>query len=208
MKIAKKIFVGSIILLLLTPVLVVAEVNDSTHTATTGSNGPYSLGDIYVRHWAWFSHIKARGSRITWDPPENLTFEFNETNGTVWMNFYLTIHHRLAQGVIPILLRPRYTLLDHLWISDLQTDYFDVFNESKCTNPNSFDIYTINLTKDIQTLPLETHGQQKNLTFWLNMGVDGGLIKTTLPDNTIWRFGRFYSNKGVIAINITIVPKL
>ena len=137
MKIAKKIFVGNIILLLLMPAFVVANVNHSTPTTTTGPNESYSLGDVYVKHKAWFGNISLRGSKMWWIPPGNLTFEFNEINGTVMMNFTLTIHHRLEQGTIPILIRPRYTLVDHLWISDPSTDYFNIFNETKCTNPNT-----------------------------------------------------------------------
>jgi hypothetical protein len=206
MNVVKRIVVGSIILLLLMPVFVVAEVNYSTHTTTTGPHGPYSLGDVYVKHWAFFYNLSARGARMIWVPPENLTFEFNEINGTVMMNFYITIHHRLEQGAIPILIAPRYTLIDHLWISSPSTDYFNVFNETKCTNQNTYDIYTIYLTPDIQTKPLETNGQQKNLTFWVNMGVDAGRIKIPMPDGTILRFGRYYSNRGVIVTNLKIVP--
>jgi hypothetical protein len=207
MNVAKKIFVGSIILLLLTPVLVVAEVNYSTHSTTTGPHGPYSLGEVFVRQKAWFGNISLRGSKMWWVSPGNLTFEFNEINGKVMMNFTLTIHHRLVQGNIPILIRPRYTLVDHLWISNPDNpDYFDIFNETKCINPTDYDTYKINLTPDRQTKPLETNGKPVNLTFYLVMSVDAGPIKIPWPDGTIWRFGRIWSAKTIVVTQITIVP--
>jgi len=142
-----------------------------------------------------------------WVSPDNLSYSFNEIDGKVKMNFTLTIHHRLVPGRIPFIILPRYTVLDHLWIAKNRTDYFDVFNETMCTNPHYFDTYTINLTEDMQTIDLETNGQQKNLTFYLGMSVDAGKHNVTWKnDGTIWRAGRIWSFKTPVVTQITIIP--
>jgi hypothetical protein len=210
MNVAKKIFIGSIILLLLTPVLIAAGVNDSTPTTTTDTNGNNSLGTVTVLSYPWHFSPLSRGAQMFWTPAtvNNNIYFFKEINGTVRMNFTLTIKHRLNAGPIPFIILPRYTVVEYLWISDPGpggSDYFKVFNETICAT-DSFVTYTINITEDMQKIDLQTNGQNKTLIFLLGMGVDAGKLKKVMTDGSIWRLGRFYSYRQVIQTDITIVP--
>jgi hypothetical protein len=213
MKLVKRIFVGSIILLLLiTPVLATAEVKQNTNMPTTDTNGLNSLGEVTVIHLPWhYKPLINKGSWMFWNPPKppynNLTYYFYEKNNTVKMNFTLTIKHRLNNLSLPFFIIPRYTIIDRLWISseDGKIDYFIIFNETKCTKA-AFETYTINITENMQIQPLETNGQPTNLTLWVLMGVDAGKFNIIFHDGSVWRFGRYLSHKRVISTIITIVP--
>jgi len=193
MKRVKRIFIVSIILLLLiTSVLVAAAVHENTYTSLGSVNGNNSLGILQVTHGGNWSFIP---------PPENTIYYFCEKNGTVLMNFTLEVQHRLSKRF----LLPRYTLIDPLWISYKGEDYFFIFNETLCES-EIFTNYTIYLTENMQKLPLETNGQIKVVEFWLNAGEGIGKFHLPMSDGTPWRFGRYRSNRHIADFSITIVP--
>lgn len=82
MKVANKIFVVSIILLLsTTPIFAIAKVNENMQTSTMSNSGnySYSLGDIYVTHYPWPVYVQNKGKLIVWYPPPGpLNFSFPE----------------------------------------------------------------------------------------------------------------------------------
>jgi len=171
MKILKKLFVGSIILLMLTtPLLVTAGVNEKTNVSSLNVYDGNSLGKITVAHIplyiGWF---KNHGVRVRYEgPPDNPGYDyyFTEVAGEVYMNFSLTVEHRLDD--INMFFADRYTWINNLWISggSPRRDYFSIENKTLCDNI-SFETYYINITEEEQLEPLKTNGESVYLEFWL-----------------------------------------
>ena len=209
MKRIKRIFVASIILLLsITPVLATVEVKENTQisTVSTIGNNSYSLGVLTVEHQPFTNHFfKYKGATMSYQRPDILTFQFPEINGSVWMNFTITVTHRLNIPPVPYFILPRYTLVDRLYLNYDGQDYFNIFNEILCESEAQTN-YTIYLTPDKQVKSLPTHGQPVTVQFYLNAGVDAGKFNIPLTDGTLWRFGRYWSNRNADIFDITIVP--
>jgi len=169
MKIRKRLFVGSIILLLITtPILVIAGVNENTHPSSLNISTNNSLGTLTVVHlplyYQWF---KYHGINVEYSPPDDnpgYDYYFCEVDGVVWMNFSLTVKHRL--NPVKPFFADRYTWINSLYLNDGYTDYFSFEGKELCENV-SFETYYINLTEDDQIQPLETNGENVTLTFWL-----------------------------------------
>jgi hypothetical protein len=206
---AKKILVGSLILLLSIPsayATVDIKDNQQIPTVCNCGNYSYSLGVLTVIHQTFYNlrFRTQRGSLIEYEPPENTSFQFCEMNGTVMMNFTLTVRHRINMGLLYFIL-PRYTLIDCAYINYKGQDYFRIFDEHLCNN-EVFEEYTINLTPDKQLIPLETNGENVTVQFWLYAGVSAGNFSLPLNDGSTWRFGRSYGHKDITKIDLTIVP--
>ena len=169
MKVAKKIFVGSIILLLITtPIHVIAGVNENTHPSTLNSFGNNSLGKITIVHLPlYIQYFKFHGiNNFDYDPPEDnpgYNYRFCEVDGKVLMNFSLTVEHRL-NIVMPFFL-VRYTWINDLWIGK-GVDYFRIENKRLCVS-EAPEIYYVNMTEEDQIVPLETNGENVTLQFYL-----------------------------------------
>ncbi len=99
MKLLKKLLVGSIILLLSTTFLVsAAQIKQNPNAEPVNTTEMNSLGKFVIRHWPLSPiYIKYKGMEIIeYTPPDDYIYEFPEDeNGTVWMNFSLTIEHWL-----------------------------------------------------------------------------------------------------------------
>jgi hypothetical protein len=135
MNLRKKIFVGSIILLLLTPVLTTAEINKNTNissksTVNSGGNHSYWLGTLDVTHYEYYlSWHDFKGARMNFTRNLNTIFNFTEVNGVVWMNFSIIVRHHLNLVPPGYFIRPRYTLIDYAYIHYHGIDYFTKFDE-------------------------------------------------------------------------------
>ena len=209
MNVAKKIFVGCLVMLLsTTPLLVTAETKDANNeiNASIYENESYCLGTLTVIHdpfyYKWFEN---KGARMEFEPNESIDYpyQFCEVDGKVWMNFCFIVRHRLNAG--PYYINPRYTLIDHVWINYNSTDYFNIWDEHLCDS-DVFKEYRINLTPDVQKEGLPTNGKTLKVLFWLDAGVDAGKFNLKLPDDTLWRLFRYSSNRHIYDHDLLIEP--
>lgn len=174
MKVAKKIFVGSIILLLATtPLIATAGKNEINKTSSMNVDEVYSLGQVNISHEPMFNVPDKKGMRVEFWPADTYDFNFTEVNGTVQLNFILTIKHQLNRPPIPyfaeFIFRHnfRYTWVNRLYIHNPENDedIYSIENKTVC-NTDYWVYYNITMTGKYLT----TNGENKTLTFWLYGG--------------------------------------
>jgi len=174
---------------------------------TTSKNEPLKttvnnyLGRIEVVHGSPL--IFAPFTTVSFEPvePEERYYSFPEHNGTVKMNFTITIAHRLANNY-PI---PRTTNWA-CFIEDFigPTTYMKNGTRIPCTSVNWEEInWTLTYTGEYPEFP--THGQNKTLTvLWLTNVWFFGIIPTPWK-GAHYRFGEWKGPQGSI-FDITIHP--
>ncbi len=188
-----------------TPLLVTAGVNKKIDISNASAYDGNCLGLLEVVHYPWLR--EGPPMVVDFYPGED-TFYFSEKNGTVKMNFTLTVKHRLNMVPITYLAswiwkdKFRYTMIS-LYISEPgYGDLFSIYNEMSCTN-ESWETYIIYITEADQLEPLVTNGEQKVLYFYLY--VEAGV--TPIP--IIKRLSGIWSHKDPLPygpISITIIP--
>jgi len=177
MKVAKKIFVGSILLLLATtPLIASAGINESKQSLSMNDETGF-LGTVTIRHqpmlWVYSEHHGM--DVVSYEPPEdNPNFIYNFTqleNGSVRLNLTVTIKHFLNKpGSMPYIASKvfpnnfRFTCVKNFWIHQPPNPYdiYSIENQKPCTSP---DVTTYNITATGKYL--ETKGKDVHLHFWL-----------------------------------------
>jgi hypothetical protein len=124
------------------------------------------------------------------------------------MNFTVTVQHYLNLVPPGYFIKPRYTNIDYLYISDttINYDYFTKFDEHQCPTNGSAEEYTVYLPPEEQHGSLPTHGHSVHLMVYLMAGVGAGDHNPPGPDGNPWRFGRQLTRRPVDGFDITIVP--
>ena len=190
MKTLKRLFVGSIILLMLTTsLLVTAGVNEKIDTVNMSVDIDNYLGDLKVVHQPWLKSGPAIDI-VNYTPPEdNPTFQYyfpEDENGYVDMNFSLNITHNTNVPNMPYfgkLIWPdeyRSTVVN-LWINYEGNDHIIKLDSMNC-NKSFPETYTIYL-KDGE--PLKTDNVPKQCVFywsvWPGIGPNEGLHEYIMP---------------------------
>ena len=172
MKFGKKIFVGSIVLLLATTSLIAsAGKNEISQTPSTSHYETYSLGQLNVTHQpviaGWGQH---HGMDVKFWPAKSYYFNSTEVNGVVYVNFTLTVKHCLnkiptyfAKFLFPH--RYRGTWINCLWIRDPKNSE-DIYSIEDINYTTSTTWVYYNITATGQTIEITNHSDY-NLTFWL-----------------------------------------
>ncbi|MCX6661156.1 MAG: hypothetical protein NTY91_01230 [Euryarchaeota archaeon] len=171
----KKIIVSCIILLLTTtPLIASARINENKQNLSMNVYEGNSLGTVTVEHqpilWGYF---KYHGINTSYTPPStHPTFDYyfpELENGTVCLNFTVTIKHYLNYASIPYFAQRlfpnnfRYTWVNRLHMSRLQEpDIFSIENKNNCTSQN---METYNITVD--GIYYTTNGANITFYFWL-----------------------------------------
>ncbi len=218
MKILKRLFVGSIVLVLLTtPLLVIAGVNEKIDISNASVYDNNSLGSIEVVHQPFlFRTFSYRGIRVDYTPPAgnpNYDYYFPEENGEVLMNFTLEVKHRLNNVPMPYFaswIWPdefRFTWINLLYISGEGTDYFGFENMTACKE-YSFENYTVVIPEEEQSEPLVTNGEQKVLYFYLYVEAAATPIRIIQVLTGLWSHTNALDDPDVPVdpIPIKIVP--
>ncbi|KYK24733.1 hypothetical protein AYK25_01510 [Thermoplasmatales archaeon SM1-50] len=173
MKLAKKIIVGCLILLLTTtPLIVSAGLRENVKILSMNRNNVNSLGTVTLTHQPLlYKYSEYQGMKVNYTPPpDNPHFIYNFTeleNGSILLNFTLFFIHYLNQPGAPYYasyLFPnkfRYTWVNRFWIvKPGEPDIFSVVKEVFCTSnyPEPFNI-------TVGGRYLETNGNDTILRF-------------------------------------------
>jgi hypothetical protein len=132
MKVARKIFVGSIILLFMTvPILASADVNNTTTISPLRSSGYNDLGTIQLQHQPILRTLGTTMGLISeyFPPGENPNYDYyfpQDEDGNVYMNFTLQIKH-LKNPSYPYWVPNRFSDVT-VWINFNGVDY--IYNGS------------------------------------------------------------------------------
>jgi hypothetical protein len=174
MKVAKKIFIGSLILLLATtPLIATAGINESKQSLSMNDETGF-LGTVTIRHQPMLVAESKGMEVVSYEPPEdnpNFIYNFTELeNGSVRLNFTVTIKHFLNKPGMPYFaswLFPnnfRFTWVKYFWIHEPGKPYdiYTIENQKPCTSTN-VETYNIPATGKY----LETNGENVTLHFWL-----------------------------------------
>jgi len=207
MKVAKKIFIGSMILLLITtPILVSAGVNKNTHPLSLNVSEYNSLGTAILKHQPLLRTIFTDKGLVTnyEEPVGNLLYDYyfpEDENGSVNLNFTLYVKHL----VNPISIYwAKFIWPEHhrssgitLWINFNGEEYCYDRSVTDCNNSPDFQYYNISI-KGLK--PLVTNGENKTGILYIN----------AWPAITPISFfqilcERFFSDK-VVQTDITIHP--
>lgn len=191
MKILKRLFVGSIILVLLTtPLLVSAGINEKTETTNMSVLPQNSLGWFDIVHQAFLPSRKMISKCVHNDPPDNPTYQYwfpEDEEGYVDMNFTVNFTHVLndvgtyfSEVTWPNSFR--FTCAK-LWIRANNVDSPVLWTQTLCINfiPGN---YTITL-KDGE--PLKTNGQTIQGEFWWSIYA-GPQPNAWINENIMWYF--------------------
>jgi hypothetical protein len=161
--ILRRLFVGSIILLLsTTPLLVIAGVNEDIHLSTLNLPEENSLGMLIVEHLPMYRMI------VRYYPPEegNVYYFPEGENGYVNMNFTLNVSHCLKGGpFFASWIWPdnyRYTAIE-TWVNYDKEDYVVDKNIILC-NSYLFKDYQIKMSA---AKPLYTNGETLACRLWI-----------------------------------------
>lgn len=209
MKKLGKILVGSIILLMLTtPLLVSAGVNENKSSSSLNISGDNSIGKLVIVHMPLYrKFLTLHGIGVSWEyiPPQDnpgYDYYFCEVDGEVRMNFSLEVEHRL--NVVSPFFTSRYTWINDLWVGKGSVDYFRVEPKEKCEE-EFFINYYVNLTEDQQFIPLETNGQNTTIEIWLFFmaaPTDIDAVHTFFELLPNMKYNAFENHGGKISINI------
>lgn len=178
MKINKKLIIGSVILILITtPLLAAGQIQNDDKPNQLNSAYNNSLGKFTIQHQPFFPSpglIGLKGMEIIdYIPPEDYIYEFPEDeNGTVWMNFTLTIEHWIND----IIFYPSSWIFGenfrHTWVKNLYINYeeYDYISHEEYID--------VNKTKDIRYVKVKalegliTNGENKTVD-WYQFGLAG-----------------------------------
>jgi len=186
MKISKKIFVSSIVLLLtITPLLATAREIEKTNLSSINTTRVNSLGNVTIEHIPLYLYPFTKGGMdVTYDPPpDGFEYWFPEVNGEVLMNFSLKIRHRLPDFGSGSYLAVRYTWINNLIISGEGFEY--LIEDKKICKDNTFVTYYLNMTDK----PLETNGEDVTLDFYLFGGI--AITNSSIIHELMWN-GPFF----------------
>jgi hypothetical protein len=163
------------LLLLITPIIAQADINENKNPLNKGDCDLNSLGNLTVVHipmWIGYLQNHGIGQASEYNPPDDnplYDYYFCEINGKVYMNFTLSVKHRLndANGFF---ISDRYTWINKIWISGDPdgTDYFAKVHKQECTDV-AWEEYCIELTEGEQIEPLETNGEEKTIKLWIDI---------------------------------------
>jgi hypothetical protein len=175
MKFEKKIIVGCIILLLTTiPLIASARIYENKQNLSMNVYDGNSLGTVTVEHqpmlWNYFTY---HGINTSYTPPStHPTFDYyfpELDNGTVCLNFTVTIKHYLNYPGIPYFTQRifpntfRYTWVNRFHMArPYEPDIFSIENKNNCITQN---METYNITVDGKYYP--TNGATITVYFWL-----------------------------------------
>jgi len=174
MKGIKKIFVGSIILLLTMTIIVSAGINENKQVESLNMNSYNSLGTITIQHQPMlYGYSEYHGMKVNYTPPPenpNLDYYFPELeNGTVHLNFTLNFVHYLNYPGMPYFaswLFPntfRFSWINRFWIHQPgnPVDIFTVEHQEYCTSD-----YPVSFNITVECKYLQTNGNDTILEFW------------------------------------------
>jgi hypothetical protein len=175
MKYEKELIVGSIILLLMTtPLIASARINELKQNLPTTVYNGNSLGTVTVEHhpilWHYFTY---HGITTSYTPPStHPTFDYyfpELDNGTVCLNFSVTINHYLNYSGIPYFTRFLFpNTFRYTWVNSFQMarpdepDIFNIENKNNCICEN-METYTITVDGKYYA----TNGASIAVYFWL-----------------------------------------